>query len=226
MDLDFKRFGARQWVAVGVGVAAVVVLSVLAAGALTRTLVQVLGTSTGKGGAVEEQPQTAPVNPPPSSELAVPVEGGSAENTGIKAGAPGTAADVTVNGLSVAGRGASPESTAAAADTATAAVPGFANDIHVGEVDVIEVSASLANVGGSPSLPRQVRITLYTPANPAGRSVTQAVPRMDPGTSLSVTATFDGLSSIVHRRVSVWVALLPGDGGQVDQRRQGVVLAR
>jgi len=93
----------------------------------------------------------------------------------------------------------------------------------VSAADEVVVTAQVSNAGGAASAGRSVRITLYTPADPAGRSHTQPVGNVQPGGQVNVSSTFDGCrgSQAVVCRLGGHPA---GDGGREDQQRRGFLL--
>lgn len=173
------------------------------------------------------EPPAGSVAPPVVDEgggSAPPGEGGSdaATPTGSVTGP----ADLYVATIRVTGSGASTPATSTVATSAAggASVAG-ANEFRVGAVPSVQVHVQIGNGGGPAALGSNLEIALFTPGAPQGVRVARSVTPLEGGESADFDVTFDGLAVYAGGRLTVSVALLPGDGGRPDRSQASVVLA-
>jgi hypothetical protein len=230
--------GLKVWLAglnrvqkavLGAGVLFVVVMA-----AITASLISgpIAGRLSGEDRAVYTGPTVAE---PPAGTVAPsavdqggsgapPVEGGSdvATAAGSLTGPP----DVYVATVRVTGSGASTQATSTAAtSSAGGGPPAGVSEFRVGAVSSVEVHVQVGNGGGPAALDSNLEITLFTPGAPQGVRVVRSVAQLKGGESADFDATFDQLAAYAGGRLTLRVALLPGDGGRPDRTQASVLLA-
>lgn len=220
---------AVQKAVLGAGALFLLVMSAITASLISGPIV---GRLSGEDRAAYTGPTVA--EPPPGSVVppaveqgggAPPGDGGSdaATPTGSLTGPP----DLYVATVQVTGSGpASTQATSTAAtSSAGGAPPAGANEFRVGAVSSLQVYVQVSNSGGPAALGSNLEITLFTPGTPQGRRVVSSVSPLAGGETGDFDATFDQLAAFAGGRLTLRVALLPGDGGRPDRSQASVLLA-